>query len=101
MRITYSLQILDWAKRDFENIFVYLSRERPSAAAKFVLTFEERIQSLRWLPARFPKIRERFPSRRTYRHILFYPYRVIYRVQHRTVFIMRVMHQAQLLTKVE
>jgi len=85
MRITYSLQILDWAQRDFENIFAYLSRERPSAAAKFVLIFEERIQSLGWLPARYPKIRERFSNRRTYRHILFYPYRIIYRVQHRTV----------------
>jgi plasmid stabilization system protein ParE len=49
MRTTYSLQILDRAKHDFENIFAYLSLERPSAAAKFVLKFEERIQSLRWL----------------------------------------------------
>jgi plasmid stabilization system protein ParE len=101
MRITYSLQILDKAKRDFENIFAYLSLERPSAAAKFVLRFEDRIRSLRWLPARYPKIRERFPNRRTYRHILFYPYRIVYRIQHRTVFILRVMHQAQLLIEIE
>src|SRR5262245_48780993 len=101
MRINYSLQILDRAKLDFENIFAYLSLQRPSAAAKFVLTFEERIRSLRWLPARYPKIRERFCKRRTYRHILFYPYRIVYRVQYRTVFILRVVHQAQLLTVIE
>jgi len=101
MPITYSLQILDRAKQDFENIFAYLSRERPSAAAKFVLRFEERVRSLRWLPARYPKIRERFLGRRIYRHILFYPYRIIYRVHFHEVFILRVVHQSQLLTEVE
>lgn len=101
MPTIYSLQFVDRAKQDFENIFAYLSRERPSAAAKFVVKFEERAQSLQRLPARYPKIRERFSNRRTYRHILFYPYRIIYRIEFREVFILRVVHQAQLLTEVE
>jgi plasmid stabilization system protein ParE len=101
MRTTYRLRITDKANQDVENIFAYLSRERPSAAAKFILAFEKQIRRLSWLPARFPKIRERFHDRRTYRHLLLHPYRIIYRIQRREVFVARVVHQAQLLTELE
>lgn len=101
MHISYKLRITEKANEDVENIFAYLSRERPSAAAKFIEAFEDNTKRLRWLPARFPKIREGFRSRRTYRHLLFHPYRIIYRVQHRDVFILRVIHQAQFLREIE
>lgn len=101
MHIIYRLRITGRANQDVENIFAYLSDERPSTAAKFITTFEKQIRRLVWLPARFPKIRERFLNRRTYRHLLLHPYRIIYRIHRQEVLIVRVIHQAQLLRELE
>ena len=101
MRTTYKINITTRAQQDTENIFVYLERERRFAATKFFQQFEKHASGLRWAPARYPKIRERFRNRRTYRHIPFLRYRLVYRIQRRVVIILRVVHQSQLLREVE
>ena len=101
MNIIYSIQITQKAGQDVETIFSYLSDERPTSAAKFIVEFEAHVRDLRWSPTRYPKIRERFRHRRVYRHVLFHRYRIIYRIQHRKVFVLRVIHQSQLLLEVE
>lgn len=103
MRTTYySVQITQRAREENDNIIAYLAQERPSAAAKHILAFKEQIARLHWLPARFPKIRERFRNRRTYRHVLFNDrYRLVFRIQRREVIVLRVLHQAQLLIELE
>jgi len=97
----FSVQITDRAKQDNDNIIAYLTQERPTAVAKFIVAFKEQVARLHQLPVRFPKIRERFHNRRTYRQVLFLRYRLIFRIQYREVLVLRVMHQSQLLTEVE
>jgi plasmid stabilization system protein ParE len=101
MNTTYSIEITQKAEVDVDTIFSYLSFERPTSAAMFIVQFEKHVRDLRRSPARYPKIRERFRSRRVYRHILFHRYRIIFRIQHRLVLILRVIHQSQLLLEVE
>ena len=100
--IYYSVEIAQRARLENDNIIAYLAREHTMAVADYLLAFKEQIDRLHWLPARFPKIRERLQNRRTYRHVLLFKrYRIVYRIQQRKVIILRVMHQAQLLTEVE
>ncbi len=68
----YDIQITLEAQQDVENVVLYLAQERPSAVRKFLVDFEDNVSRLYRSPARFPKIRERLRTRRTYRHILFH-----------------------------
>jgi plasmid stabilization system protein ParE len=99
--IYYSVQITQRARQESDNIVAYLAQEYPSAVRTYILAFKEQIKRLHWLPARFPKIRERFRNRRIYRHVLFLRYRLIYRIQRRDVIVLRILHQSQHLNEVE
>jgi plasmid stabilization system protein ParE len=99
--IYYSVQITQRARQESDNIIAYLAQEYPSTVATYILAFKEQIKRLHKWPARFPKIRERFSNRRTYRHVLFLRYRLIYRIQRREVIVLRLLHQSQHLAEVE
>ena len=92
----YNIQITPSAKREIREIFNYIAKElnNPDAALRRINLIDEKIQSLKENPARFPFVRDEYLSSKGYRwidaksHVIFY----IIREQEKVVSIMRVLY---------
>ena len=98
MRRTYHVNITATAERDFIEIWEYIAQDDPVAASVFVDALESKIASLAAYPERNPFIPEsRLLNTQLYRHLIYHNYRIVYRIDHETVYILRVFHGAKLL----
>ncbi len=93
----YNVNITFNAKTDLEHIFFYIAEDNINNAKKFILELEEKIYTLETMPERFALISENIFFGTNYRQITCKKYRVIYKISDNSVFIMRVIHGANLL----
>jgi len=93
----YNVQVTASAEADIESVFDYIARNNPKTAIKWVEKIEKQIDSLECFPKHCPVIPESDELGREYRHLVFGNYRTIFRIAGSTVFLLRVIHSAQLL----
>jgi plasmid stabilization system protein ParE len=93
----YRVEITEIAESDIQNIFTYISKDKSSAAMKWIEEVERQIYSLERFPLRCAIIPEAEELGREYRHIIYGNYRTIFRMDKSKVIIMRVIHGARLL----
>jgi plasmid stabilization system protein ParE len=85
------------AERDILAIRDYIAADDPAAARKWASAIVRQIHSPRSLPLRGHVIPEAARLGVAYRHLIFGRYRTIYRIDGDRVFVVRVVHGAQLL----
>ena len=95
----YEVQITKTAEDDLEEIWNYIAMDSINNAINFINQIEERIYSLEQFPVREPLIPENKIIGGKYRHLMHGEYRVIYKVFHNDVFVMRIIHGSRLLKK--
>jgi plasmid stabilization system protein ParE len=81
------------AADDLAGISAYISQHSPTIAADFVARMLDAIDRLADFPHLGPAIRDLKRSR--YRHLIFRPYRIIYRVTDEAVVLIAIVHGAQ------
>jgi toxin ParE1/3/4 len=80
MHVKFKVEITPAAERDVEEIWI-----------------EEQIDTLEQLPERCPLIPENEQLGTSYRHLLHGAYRTIFRINGKTVYILRIIHGTRLL----
>jgi len=85
------------AQSDVRTIHDYIAQQAPDTADAWIQDLERQIQALEQLPARCPVIPEASELGREYRHLIYGSYRTVFRVEGRVVWIVRILHGAQLL----
>jgi toxin ParE1/3/4 len=95
--IIYKVRFLPVAEKDLEEIYTYIAKDNPRAAAKFFKNLRQKAATLRWSPHRCPKIPEKVEGPYEYRHLLVKRYRIIFCILNDTVWVMRIVHGARLL----
>lgn len=85
------------AQNDLEHIFFYISSDNLNNAKKFILELEGKIYSLGTSPERCPLIPENIYWGTNYRHLLHKKYRVIYKIDSDSVYILRAVQGSYLL----
>ena len=93
----FKVYISSSAQNDLEHIFFYISADSINNAKKFILELEKKIYSLDKLPERFAYIPENLYFGTEYRHITYKKYRVIYKIEDFSLYILRVIHSSKLL----
>ena len=93
----YTVSITATAESDISEIFDYIARNTPHAAAGWVDEVERQIRSLERFPLRCPVIPESEGLGVAYRHLLYGKYRTIFRIEESQVIVLRVIHGARLL----
>jgi addiction module RelE/StbE family toxin len=94
----YEVNITQHAQDDLEHIFYYIASDSVNNASKFILELEKKVYSLEAFPERNPFIPENEYFGTDYRHLIHKKYRIIYRVLENTVFILRIIQGAKLLS---
>lgn len=92
----YKINITLNAQNDLEHIFFYIAEDSVNSAKKFILELEKKIYSLDTFPERFAYIPENSYFGTNYRHIIHDKYRVVYKIDSKSVYILRVIHGAKL-----
>jgi plasmid stabilization system protein ParE len=95
--IKFRVNITRNAQVDLEHIYSYIAEDSINKANKFILELEEKISSLGTFPERSSYIPENIFFGANYRHLIHKNYRVIYRVEVKTVYILRIVHGTKLL----
>lgn len=93
----YDVLITRSAEEDIEQIWQYIAAGSPDHATDFISTIEAQIHTLQHYPKRCPVIAESEYLGIEYRHLVIGDYRIIIRIEAHTVYILRVIHGAQLL----
>ena len=97
MRERYRVRITAAAQRDVKSIHDYIAESAQRTADKWIGELDRQIQTLEQFPTRCAVIPEATELGRQYRHLIYGRYRTIFRVEGRVVWIVRVIHGAQLL----
>lgn len=97
MPVKYSVRITESSEQDIEDIWRYISEDSPERATDFILRIESKVKDLEQYPNRCPVIPESDFLGIEYRHQVIGKYRIIFRVEKQTVYIMRVIHSSRLL----
>ena len=97
MRGRYRVRITAAGQRDLKSIHDYIALNAPRAADAWIGELDRQIQALERFPLRCAVIPETTELGREYRHLIYGRYRTIFRVDGRVVWIVRVIHGAQLL----
>jgi len=97
MRKRHKVKITDSAQNDFAQIWDYISVDSPKNALEFLEQLEQRAYSLEFLPERHQVIAEDAFLRGNFRQLVYKDYRIIYRIQEDTVYIMRIIHSSKIL----
>lgn len=92
----YKINITLIAQNDLEHIFFYIAEDSVNNAKKFILELEKKIYSLDTFPERFAYIPENIFFGTSYRHIIHNKYRVVYKIENNSIYILRVIHGAKL-----
>ena len=85
------------AQDDLEHIFFYIAADNINNAKKFILELEEKIYSLDTSPKRCPLIPENIFFGTNYRQLIHKKYRAIYKIDHNSIYILRIVHGSKLL----
>ena len=93
----YRVEITRAAERDVTRIYEYIERRSPERAAKWFAEIERQAQTLSQLPNRCAVIPEAEDIGVEYRHLIWGHYRTVFRLEGRIVYVVRVVHGAQLL----
>jgi toxin ParE1/3/4 len=93
----YQVNLTHKAQNDLECIFYYIAADSFNNAINFVLELEEKVYPLETFPNRHPLIRENKFFGTDYRHLIYKKYRIVYRIIDNSVFILRIIHGANLL----
>ena len=93
----FRVRISGTAERDVEEVWRFISQDSLEAAAGFLLQLEERVSTLETFPARCPLIPENDLIGTQYRHLIYGDYRMIFRIEARIVYVLRIIHSARLL----
>ena len=93
----YRVELTAAALTDLNGILEFIAQDSPTEALRWLDAMERRIRSLERAPLRCAVIPETAELGREYRHLLFGNYRAIYRVEGVAVWVIRVIHGAQLL----
>ncbi len=93
----YRVEIARSAERDALGIYDYIERDSPVKAAQWFNEMERQIRTLSQLPKPCPVIPEAHDIGVEYRHLIWGSYRTIFRIEGTAVWIVRVLHSAQLL----
>ena len=93
----YKINISRNAQNDLEQIFFYIAEDNLNNAKKFILELEKKIYSLDIFSERFALIPENICFGTSYRHIIHQKYRIIYKIDNNSIYILRVIHGAKLL----
>ncbi len=91
------VEITRSAERDALGIYDYSARDSPARAAQWFAEIERQMRTLSQLPKRCPVIPEAEDFGAEYRHLTWGNYRTIFRIKGSTVWVVRVLHGAQLL----
>lgn len=95
----YNVQITKTAEDDLDEIWNHIAFDSINNAINFINQIEEKIYSLEQFPDRGPLIPENKIIGGEYRHLIHGEYRVIYKVIHNNVFVLRIIHGSRLLKK--
>ena len=93
----YGVRLTCAAQDDLTRIYEYIAEDSPSSAAEWIDTVEDQIATLEQFPLRCAIIPEAADIGRPYRHLIHGNFRTVFRVVGRTVFVVRIIHGAQLL----
>ena len=85
------------AQQDLEHIYYYIAGDSIQNAKKFIYSLEEKIYSLKTFPERHALINENDYFGTSYRHLVYKGYRIIYRTETDTIYILRIIHGNKLL----
>lgn len=100
-RDRYKVKLAGAAKADIEAIVVWIARESPARARAAAKRLHRRISVLKTLPLRGRQVPELLASGFTeYRELIEEPWRVIYRVTEREVFVVAVFDSRRLIEDV-
>jgi plasmid stabilization system protein ParE len=91
----YKVSITKTAQQDFVTIWEYISADNPLNARTFLDEIEAKALSLQLLPQRHQMINENELLGTDYRHLVYKKYRIIYRIDVETVYILRIIHGAK------
>ena len=94
---SYNVYITESAEQDVLDIWNYICDESRSRAIKFVAQLEAKIAKLKKYPLRCPVIKESEFLGLEYRHLVIGNYRIIFKIDAESVYIMRVIHGARVL----
>jgi plasmid stabilization system protein ParE len=97
VRERYRVRITAAAQRDVKSIHDYIAENAPRDADRWIGELDSQIQILEQFPKRCAVMPEATELGREYRHLIYGKYRTIFRVEGRVVWIVRVIHGAQLL----
>ncbi len=95
--VTFKVEITPSAEADIAGIWDYIAEDNLVQANAFIEALETQIRLLEQFPERCSLIDENDILGTRYRHHLQGSYRIIFRINHYTVVILRVIHGARLL----
>ena len=93
----YAVEITAAAEADLHRILEFIAQDAPETAQAWLLEAERHILTLESLPLRCAVVPEAADLGVPYRHLVLGNYRVVFRIDRRTVWVLRVVHGAQLL----
>lgn len=93
----FKVEITPSAEGDIAAIWDYIAQGNLIQANLFIGALETQIKSLTQYPERCPFVSENNILGTNYRHLIYGSYRTIFRINRRTVVILRVIHGARLL----
>lgn len=97
MPAKYRVRVTRTAERDIEGVWSFTAQDSPENAESFICRLEEQIETLENFPDRCPPIPENELLGTQYRHLIFGNYRTIFRVEKKSVYVLRVIHGSRLL----
>jgi plasmid stabilization system protein ParE len=97
---SYRVRITETAERDLQEIQQWIAESHPTTAVRFLNELYSHTHTLQRFPERCPFIRENKFLRKPYRHLVHKKYRIIFRVEKKTVYIVRVIHGSRRLRKI-
>jgi len=93
----YRVEITQTAEGDVDEIWTHIAADSIENATRFVVHLEEKIGTLERMPHRCPAIPENKLLGTQYRHLILGDYRVIFRIEASTVFVLRIVQGNRLL----
>jgi toxin ParE1/3/4 len=91
----YSITISTDALHDLNDIMIYISHDKPQTATTFASQLIAKIRTLSASPKRCPIAIESKVLNYEMRHLIHFPYRILYRIKANTVIILRIIHGAR------
>jgi len=93
----YRVEITQTAEGDVDEIWTHIGADSFEDATRFVMQLEQKIGTLQRMPHRCPAIPENKLLGTQYRHLILGDYRVIFRIEASSVFVLRIVHGNRLL----